>query len=79
MGLFTYIVQNDISKIGTDKTADNIVYHALNQKDVDRLSQGLGLEAKNPSGTWKLDKHGCFCPSPRKGGIRKFGYQRLCA
>lgn len=38
-------------------TADNIVYRALNQKDADRLSQGLGLEAKNPNGTWTLEEH----------------------
>ncbi|RXE57535.1 DUF7587 domain-containing protein, partial [Acetivibrio mesophilus] len=36
---------------------DNIVYRALNQKDFDRLQQGLGLEAKNPTGNWKLDEH----------------------
>jgi len=42
---------------GTDNSNENIVYRALNQKDSDRLSQGLGLEAKNPNGTWKLDEH----------------------
>lgn len=41
----------------TSETGENIVYRALNQKDADRLSQGLGLEAKNPAGTWQLDEH----------------------
>ncbi|OQB24682.1 MAG: tRNA(Glu)-specific nuclease WapA precursor [Firmicutes bacterium ADurb.Bin182] len=39
---------------GSDST---IVYRALNQKDYDRLGQGLGLEAKNPNGNWALDEH----------------------
>lgn len=29
----------------------------MNQKDAERFSQGLGLEAKNPSGTWELNEH----------------------
>ena len=37
--------------------SDNIVYRAINQKDYDRLKQGLGLEAKNPNGTWGLKEH----------------------
>jgi hypothetical protein len=36
---------------------ENILYCELNSKDTDRLSQGLGIEAKNPAGTWKLDEH----------------------
>ncbi|NMO94324.1 RHS repeat-associated core domain-containing protein [Paenibacillus lemnae] len=42
---------------GMGDSNENIVYRALNQKDADRLSQGLGLEAKNPNGIWKLDEH----------------------
>ena len=37
--------------------ASNITYRALNQKDYDRYSQGLGLEAKNPNGNWGLKEH----------------------
>lgn len=42
---------------GVSNASENIVYRALNPKDAERLSQGLGLEAKNPAGTWKLDEH----------------------
>ena len=35
----------------------NVVYRAINQKDYDRLMQGLGLEAKNPNGNWTLEEH----------------------
>lgn len=35
----------------------NIVYRALNVKDVERLTSGLGLEAKNPTGSWSLGDH----------------------
>ncbi|GAA0127555.1 hypothetical protein UT300019_34620 [Clostridium sp. CTA-19] len=42
---------------GAAKANENIVYRALNSKDAERLSQGLGLEAKNSAGTWKLDEH----------------------
>gem|GEM_PF-481006 len=38
-------------------TSKNIVYRALNAKDAERLSQGLGLEAKNIEGSWTLDQH----------------------
>ena len=33
------------------------VYRALNQKDYDRYTNGLGLEAKNPNGNWTLKEH----------------------
>lgn len=33
------------------------MYRALNQKDYERLTQGLGLEAKNPDGAWSLKEH----------------------
>ncbi len=33
------------------------VYRALNTKDADRMKQSLGLEAKNPDGTWSLRRH----------------------
>jgi hypothetical protein len=35
----------------------NIVYRALNAKDAERLAAGLGLEAKNPAGTWTAAQH----------------------
>ena len=38
-------------------TSDNYVYRALNQKDYDRYTKGLGLEAKNPNGDWDLKEH----------------------
>ncbi|MCG8540988.1 MAG: hypothetical protein MJA82_13765, partial [Clostridia bacterium] len=47
---------DDVIK-GKSKTRKNLVYRALNKKDAERLSRGLGLEAKNPAGTWKLDEH----------------------
>jgi len=42
---------------GQVKNGSNTVYRALNAKDAKRLSQGLGLEAKNPVGKWGLDEH----------------------
>ncbi|WLR41723.1 RHS repeat-associated core domain-containing protein [Bacillus carboniphilus] len=47
---------NSFVKNGT-KSSENVVYRALNQKDAERVSQGLGLEAKNPNGTWGLKEH----------------------
>ncbi len=41
---------------GTTQNKD-IVYRAINQKDRDRLEEGLGLEAKNPNGEWNLKEH----------------------
>ena len=52
---FTMGYSDDFER--TAKTNENIVYRALNSKDSERLGQGLGLEAKNPVGTWKLDEH----------------------
>ena len=46
---------NTINKLVDSKP--NKVYRALNVKDAERYSQGLGLEAKNPNGTWSLDEH----------------------
>lgn len=43
------------AKGGSD--SGNYVYRALNSKDYERLSQGLGLEARNPDGTWSLQQH----------------------
>ncbi|WP_167958742.1 fibronectin type III domain-containing protein [Anaerosporobacter faecicola] len=46
--------------VGDSKGGDpseNYVYRALNQKDYERLSNGLGLEARNPDGTWTLQQH----------------------
>lgn len=37
--------------------SENYVYRALNQKDYERYLQGLGLEAKNPNGSWDLKEH----------------------
>ena len=37
--------------------SDNYVYRALNQKDLERYTNGLGLEAKNPNGSWSLKEH----------------------
>ena len=34
------------------ENSDNYVYRALNQKDYERYTNGLGLEAKNPNGSW---------------------------
>ena len=39
------------------KNSDNYVYRALNQKDYERYTNGLGLEAKNPNGSWSLKEH----------------------
>ena len=39
------------------KTARNVAYRALNAKDAARLEAGLGLEAKNPAGTWSVGEH----------------------
>lgn len=36
---------------------ENYVYRALNRKDYERLNNGLGLEAKNPNGSWNLENH----------------------
>jgi RHS repeat-associated protein/uncharacterized repeat protein (TIGR01451 family) len=56
---FAARVSDDVPKAprvdGDD--APNIVYRAVNDKDVARLSEGLGLEAKNPSGQWSLGDH----------------------
>ncbi|MDD2402724.1 MAG: hypothetical protein PHD60_11095 [Clostridia bacterium] len=49
--------RGSVGKNAGGGTGDNVVYRALNQKDADRLSQGLGLEAKSPDGTWALDEH----------------------
>ena len=46
---------NTINKLVDSKT--NKVYRALNVKDAERYSQGLGLEAKKPNGMWSLDEH----------------------
>ena len=37
--------------------SDNYVYRALNQKDYERYTNGMGLEAKNPNGNWSLNEH----------------------
>ena len=42
---------------GSAEGESNTVYRAINAKDAERLSQGLGLEAKNPTGSWELDEH----------------------
>ena len=42
-------------KGGSD--SGNYVYRALNQKDYERYTKGLGLEAKNPNGNWSLKEH----------------------
>jgi RHS repeat-associated protein len=39
------------------KNSTNIVYRALNQNDVESLGKLLGLEAKNPAGSWTLGEH----------------------
>lgn len=41
----------------TGVDTENYVYRALNKKDYERLSKGLGLEARNPDGTWTLKQH----------------------
>ena len=46
-----------IKNIDDGEESIRTVYRALNTKDAERISQGLGLEAKNPNGTWKLDDH----------------------
>lgn len=38
----------------------NVVYRALNAKDVEQLSKGLGLEAKNANGSWNVLQHVLF-------------------
>ena len=38
-------------------TRQAIVFRALNVKDATRLEAGLGLEAKNPAGSWSLGEH----------------------
>ncbi len=42
---------------GSGTSTDNYVYRALNQKDYERYTNGLGLEAKNPDGSWSLKEH----------------------
>ena len=39
------------------KSEANFVYRAINPKDAARLEAGLGLEAKNPAGTWSVGEH----------------------
>ena len=39
------------------ESESNIVYRALNSKDARRFEAGLGLEAKNPAGTWNVGEH----------------------
>jgi RHS repeat-associated protein len=48
------------SEAAAADTGENIVYRALNSKDVARLEEGFGLEAKNPSGSWNLGEHITF-------------------
>ena len=43
------------SKIGSNSS--NYTYRALNQKDYECYTNGLGLEAKNPGGEWGLEDH----------------------
>ncbi len=45
---------NGMRKIGG---SGNYVCRALNQKDYERYTNGLGLEAKNPNGNWNLKEH----------------------
>jgi RHS repeat-associated protein len=42
---------------GAAESQGRIVYRALNAKDSVRLKAGLGLEAKNPAGTWSVGEH----------------------
>ncbi|MBQ2802104.1 MAG: hypothetical protein IJF03_12060 [Lachnospiraceae bacterium] len=51
------IAEHEKQQGKNDSNSENIVYRALNQKDYDRLTQGLGLEAKNPNGAWSLKEH----------------------
>ncbi len=46
-------------------SASGYAYRALNAKDTERLSQGLGLEAKNPAGNWSLGQHITDGSNPR--------------
>ena len=41
----------------TFSSSNNTAYRALNQKDYDRYTNGLGLEAKNTNGSWSLKEH----------------------
>jgi hypothetical protein len=41
----------------TLESESRIVYRALNSKDAARIKAGLGLEAKNPSGSWDVGQH----------------------
>ncbi|MBQ7888384.1 MAG: RHS repeat-associated core domain-containing protein [Erysipelotrichaceae bacterium] len=49
--------QQGVTTGESGSVSDNYVYRALNQKDYERYSNGLGLEAKNPNGTWSLENH----------------------
>ncbi|MCY9670507.1 RHS repeat-associated core domain-containing protein, partial [Paenibacillus alginolyticus] len=40
-----------------NKDQNGYLYRALNEKDYASLSRNLGLEAKNPSGSWSLSEH----------------------
>ena len=44
-------------EIESGNDSGNYVYRALNQKDYERYTNGLGLEAKNPNGNWDLKEH----------------------
>ncbi|CAG9368252.1 SH3 domain-containing protein [Clostridium perfringens] len=40
-----------------DITEGRYVYRAIHDADLQRIKDGLGLQAKNPNGTWSLEEH----------------------